>query len=205
MLETNQWLLALTICVLSMQGTQLRFISSVSKLIAIAITIPIVTFLVSSFVALNNILEVQGFLKKQSQFILLIIMTEAALLYFFKPVYKLPLISAIGALFYGQLLFFQSGLVDLSFDLQGIIYGIGISVLIFINRLLAAVEEIWCAALFGFLVILVILITANQSKSDEVLFQIEYDALSISIIFTIACVSIGYVFGTIKLLKLRNK
>lgn len=205
MFDANDlWLLISVLLVISLQGAQLTILRSKWHLLLIGIAILTLTTMLSDLVSKTNILKLNLVLERQQQLIFLLALLEAALICFHKPIYKLPMASAVGALLYGQLLFFQSGILTQSFALQGALYGLSVFSLLLLNRQLAKIETLWRFILIIFFVGLVMITTASSSTNTSRHLSIDINALIVSTISIMLLLLSGYVLGTVQNLRNRN-
>ncbi len=200
MLELNSWLLVASLSTLSIQGTQLLHFK-LQLTIAVAYVLPVVIAIVlSDFVVTQSLPAWNKLVTAQLQSLQIVILLEAALVCF-SPFKLLP-IGALLAFCFGHLNFLQQGFVDWSFTMQGLIYGVAVSVIIMLNHYLAKIEEHWTVVLFVVLLMSTFL-TSNQ-KPESVNVAYSLTEMLISLLSIAALLAIGMLRQKIRIFR-KNK
>ena len=178
MLDSHHWVVIASLVIICLQGAQLRLFKSKLGLYFILMTVPIFTWLISDFVSRQSITYFQQMITEQLQTLQIVVLLEAALLCFTR--YKIPVLSTFLALLYGQLFWFQSGYFELSFTLQGIIYGVAIAAVLFVNKLISQDEPLWLNVLFITLLLTTYLTATELPSTSDIKVNVSEILVSIA-------------------------
>lgn len=178
MLEINDWLVIAVIASLSIQGIQLGQLRYRWAIWLAGLVVVLFSFSVSEFIATQNILTWQKLVTEQQQTLQIIVLLELSLTLFLQ--YKFLPVSSALALFYGQLLFFQQGWFDWSFQWQGGIFGVAICCLWGINMALNQIEKYW--PLMIFFVVALCSIVSAATPSQPVIVTTNWQEMIISLL-----------------------
>ncbi|MDO6426689.1 hypothetical protein Q4489_06670 [Thalassotalea sp. 1_MG-2023] len=189
MLNINEWLLISSVLVFSIQGTaieprRIKFLLPIVMCILLFITIAM-----TDFITAQRLPHWLSIAKQQSQALQIIVLLEAALVCF-SQLKVLP-ISFLLAFSLGHLTFLQQGFVEGTFIMQGIMYAVIVTVLIFINCVFAAIDRIWRNILFTALLLSVFFTSFEMAENVDVAFS--WFELFISVLSVIALLLLGVI------------
>lgn len=187
MLEIKVWLIVAAIGVLSLQGIELAQLKPRWILWLVAFLVIALSYLSSDFIAAQNILVWQKFAAQQQQTIQIVVLLELTLAVFLR--YRIMPISSLFAFIYGQLLLFQQGWFDWAFQWQGLLFGIAIACLWFINKNLSKSEKYW-PQLVLFVVALSTVLSA-ATPPQPVSTGTNWQEMSVSLVLLASIVTTG--------------
>ncbi len=199
MLDSNHWVAIACLLIVCIQGTQLRLLKPQLGLYLILFGVPFLTWMISDFVSRQSSTHFQQLITEQLQTLQIVVLLEAALLCFTR--YKIPALSTFLALVYGQLFCFQSGYFELPFTLQGIIYGVIISVLLLVNKFISQYEPLWSKAIFITLLLTTYLTATQVPSTNDLNFNLNEMLVSIASLVGVIC--LGFALQKIMIRKLK--
>lgn len=201
MLEFDIWLLSATLIVLCVQGAKLNsFASPLALAITCASVIGICT-ICADVVASQSLVTWQQLAQSQLQTVQILLLLEVSLACF-AGLKVLP-ISLSCALLYGELWFFQQGMVDSSFILQSAIFSAAACAIMLASFYLTKVEQFWPTFLFIILLISTVFMSASLPKQTQ-LPTINWFEVTTSISVLLLFIGIGSAWQQFYLFKKKS-
>jgi hypothetical protein len=195
MFSLEQWLMLIALIALLLQGYQLRTYALSRVGLLIVVILPLITLMLSDYLAQQSVILLQQTLLAQSEFISVIVLLEALLTCFAVKGYKLPLISMFCSIVYGQMLFYQTGWFSWSFIVQGGVYGLGISVVLLLTIVLAKQQSRLPQVLIVILLGIIFLQSAQLPPPRQFELTPDYWAMIYSLGGACCLLLIGYVIS----------
>jgi len=198
MFSPEQWLMLLALITLLFQGQQLRAYDLSKTALLLMVFLPILTLSLSEYLARQSVIALQQTLLAQSQFMSAVVLLEALLTCFVIKGYKFPLVSMLLAVVYGQMLFYQTGWFSWSFNIQGAVYGLCISMMLILTTVLARQSSRFPPVIIGLLLMVIFLQLAQWPPARQFEVVTDYSALGYCLGGVISLLLIGYVIGQYK-------
>jgi len=177
-----------------LQGCQFKKCSSRWYILVLVVLPASVCAGLSDFLILQSVTVLQQQLLNQTELISAIVLLEALLICFLTKDYKLPLVSMLTTLIYGQMLFYQMGWFSWSFTIQGIIYGLVVSLALMLTinlcKKVIYLEKVIIFTLLG----ITLIQTAQWPLTQEPPIESDFLSLIYSLTMIFILILMGYVF-----------
>jgi len=194
MLNINEWLTLLALIAFMLQGFQLKKYSSSWYILVLVVLPASVCAGLSDFLILQSVTVLQQQLLTKIELISVIVLLEAFFIFFLTKDYKLPLVSMLTTLIYGQMLFYQMGWFSWSFTIQGIIYGLVVSLaltlIINLCKKVIYLEKVLIITLLG----ITLIQTAQWPLTQQTPIESDFQSLIYSLTMISILILMGYVF-----------
>jgi len=179
------------------QGFQLKKYSSPWYILVLVVLPASICAGLSDFLVLQSVTVLQQHLLSQIELISIIVLLEAFFICFLTKGYKLPLVSTFAALVYGQMLFYQMGWFSWSFTVQGIIYGLVVSLMLLVtiklSKKIIHLEKVLIITLLG----ITLIQTAQWPLTQQTPIESDFQSLIYSLGLISILILMGYVFTRI--------
>jgi len=199
MVNLEQWLMLLALSSLAFGGCQLQSWQlgrgRMFAQVGIVMLVPLIAALMSGFLAAQSVVTLQQQLIAQAEFLSVLVLLEALLVSFSVKGYKLPLLSTLGAIVYGQMLFYQAGWLSWSFMAQGVVYGAGMAAVLLFCWALAAQQPSLAKVLVVSMLVFSMVQLAQLPPPRQFEAVIDFSAIVVCLAGIASLILLGTLYG----------
>ncbi|PAJ73711.1 hypothetical protein CJF42_14170 [Pseudoalteromonas sp. NBT06-2] len=192
MFSLDKWLILLILLAIVLQGYQLKDTFNAWIIGLIIVFPPLLCTILSEYLVMQSVTVLQQKIYSELELVCVIVLLETLLTCFLNKNYKLPLLSVIGAIIYGQMLFYQMGWFSLSFTVQGFVFGLVVSGVVLLTTTVSLKYEFLDKVLILSAVAIIWLQTSKWPLTRQLEITPDYRALVYCSITVLVLLCVGY-------------